>query len=157
MNQIIQKYYMCPIQFDLTMDDFEIKLVESWVEKDIVDLYKSAGWWKDSYDSSGISHLISGSFAFAVVVSKKNSKAIGMGRIISDGVSDAYIQDLVILKEHRGKGIGKKLVEFLLDFCKSKNLLWIGLISEPGQEEFYEKSGFFKMKNYVPMKYEKGE
>lgn len=135
----------------------EIKFVDSWPEDEIVELYKAGGWWKDSYDLSGIKPLIAGSFAFAVVIDKNSGKAIGMGRIISDGVSDAYIQDLVVLPEYRGYGIGKKLVDTLLQHCLSKRLLWIGLIAEPNQDEFYSNLGFKQMKKYVPMRYEKGE
>jgi GNAT superfamily N-acetyltransferase len=80
-----------------------------------------------------------------------------MGRLISDGRSDAYIQDLVVLKEYRGSGIGKKLVKKLLDYCLSKGILWVGLIAEPDQDGFYFNLGFKPMKNYVPMKYQKGE
>jgi ribosomal protein S18 acetylase RimI-like enzyme len=137
--------------------NIEIKLVNSWPENEIVKLYKSAGWWKENYDSSQIQSLIKGSYAFAIIVDKKTGKAIGMGRIISDGISDAYIQDLVILKEYRDLGIGKQLVKFLIDFCKSKGLIWIGLIAEPNQDEFYKQLGFKPMDKYVPMKYEKDE
>lgn len=135
----------------------EIKFVDNWSEEEIVKLYKAGGWWRDSYDSSGIKSLIEGSFAFAVVVDKDSGKAIGMGRIISDGVSDAYIQDLVILPEYRGYGIGKKLVDALLKHCLSKGLLWIGLIAEPDQDAFYSTLGFKHMKNYIPMKYQMEE
>ena len=135
----------------------EIKFVDNWAKDEIVELYKAGGWWKDSYDPSGIKSLMEGSFAFAVVVDKNSNKAIGMGRIISDGVSDAYIQDLVVLPEYRDQGIGKKLVNALLEHCLSKGFLWVGLISEPGQEEFYSSLGFKIMKNYVPMKYQTEE
>jgi len=134
--------------------DVEIKIVDSWPEDEIVKLYKEGGWWKESYDKSGIKHLISGSLAFAVVVDSSSGKAIGMGRILSDGVSDAYIQDLVILDEYRGQGLGKKLVKKLIKYCKSKEINWIALIAEPNQDGFYKELGFKKMKNYVPMKYD---
>ena len=130
--------------------------MDNWPEDEIVELYKAGGWWKESYNASGIKPLIKGSFAFAVVVDKNSGKAIGMGRIISDGVSDAYIQDLVILQKYRGQGIGKKLVDVLLKHCLSHGLTWIGLIAEPGQDEFYLPLGFKAMKNYVPMKFEEG-
>ena len=136
-------------------EDIEIKIVDSWPEEDIVGLYKSAGWWKPYYNIKGIPSLIEGSFAFVVVIDKKTGHAIGMGRVISDGVSDAYIQDLVILKKYRGKGLGKKLLQFLLDFCRSKKLLWVGLIAEPEQDGFYTNLGFKTMKRYIPMKFEK--
>ena len=136
--------------------NIDIKLVDSWVEKEIIALYKSAGWWKDSYDPSGIKKLIEGSFVFAVVVDSASGKAIGMGRILSDGVSDAYLQDLVILPKYRGKGIGRKLVEVLLDYCLSRRILWIGLISEPGQDGFYSSLGFKPMDKHISMIYQKG-
>jgi len=131
----------------------EIKFVDKWDAEVIVNLYKSANWWKDSFNSSNVSSLIKGSYRFAVVINKDEKKAIGMGRLLSDGVSDAYIQDLVILNDYRGLGLGKKLVKFLLDYCKSKDINWIGLISEPGQSKFYYNLGFAKMEKYTPMKY----
>ena len=134
-------------------ENIEIKIVNSWKEKDIVELYKAGGWWKDKYDPLGLKHLINGSFAFAVAIDKNSKKAIGMGRLISDGVSDAYIQDLIVLPEYRDKGIGRQLVKTLLDHCLSKGIHWIGLIAEPDQDGFYENLGFKVMKRYVPMKY----
>ncbi len=137
--------------------NIEIRFVDSWPEDEIIELYKAGGWWKTSYSSSGIKPLIKGSFAFAVVIDKKYQKAIGMGRIISDGVSDAYVQDLVIIPEYRRQGIGKQLVKSLLEKCSSAGLLWIGLIAEPDQDDFYSPLGFKPMLKYIPMKYEKEE
>jgi ribosomal protein S18 acetylase RimI-like enzyme len=77
-----------------------------------------------------------------------------MGRILSDGVSDAYIQDLVVLPEYRKKGVGKQLVKKLVEYCHSKNIRWITLIAEPNQDDFYSKLGFKTMEKYIPMKYE---
>jgi len=131
----------------------EVKIVSSWPEKEIVELYKVGGWWKKSYDSSGIKYLIKGSLAFVVAVDNKTKKAIGMGRIISDGVSDAYFQDILVLPEYRNRGIGVKIVKTLLNFCSSKGISWIGLIAEPNQDRFYSTLGFKKMEKYVPMKY----
>jgi len=139
----------------MSKQNVEIKFVKNWPEREIIELYKAGGWWKNHYDPSGIKQLIQGSFAFAVVIDIEKGKAIGMGRVISDGISDAYIQDLVILPEYRNQGIGKKLVETLLNHCISNGLLWIGLISEPGKDDFYRSLGFENMKNYVPMRYEK--
>lgn len=138
----------------MTNQDTDIKFVDNWSNEDIVALYKSAGWWKESYDPSAIKQLIKGSFAFVVAVDSRSGKAVGMGRIIADGASDAYIQDLVVLPEYRGQGIGKQLVNALLDRCLSKGMTWIGLISEPGQDGFYSSIGFKTMNNHIPMIYQ---
>ena len=139
------------------VEKIQIKIIDSWADNEIVNLYKAAGWWKDNYDPSKLKYLIRGSFAFAIAVDKNSNKAIGMGRVISDGVSDGYIQDLVVLPEYRDSGIGRRLVETLLDYCLSKKLTWIGLIAEPGQYGFYSNLGFKTLKNYTPMKYEKDD
>ena len=129
----------------------EIKIVDTWPKNDIVELYKIGGWWKDYYDDSSIKDLIKGSFAFAVAIDTISKKTIGMGRLISDGISDAYIQDLIVIPSFRKKGIGKKIAQKLIDYCKKKNISWLGLISEPEQDEFYKKLGFKIMERYTPM------
>jgi aralkylamine N-acetyltransferase len=134
------------------MDIIRVSLVKSWDKDEIVCLYKSGGWWKDSYDPANIPHLIKGSFAFAVAADT-SGHAIGMGRAISDGVSDAYIQDLVILPAYRGRGIGTKIASLLLEHCKTRGISWVGLIAEPDSEEFYIPLGFERMHDHIPMIY----
>lgn len=130
---------------------FRIQLVRSWPEDEIVYLYKAGGWWKDSYDKTGISFLIAGSFAFAIAVDTHTGKTIGMGRVLSDGVSDAYIQDLIVLPKYRRKTIGKTIIHTLIDYVTSKGITWIGLIAEPGSAQFYKTIGFKPMERYIPM------
>ena len=132
----------------------EIWLVDAWDINQIVALYRAGGWWKDQFDPAGIPALISGSFLFAVAVDGKTKIAVGMGRVISDGVSDGYIQDLVVLPEYRRSGIGKRIVTTLLDECRKRGLGWIGLVSQPGCEEFYSELGFKKMEGYSPLLFE---
>ena len=131
----------------------EIRLVKSWPEDEIVLLYKAARWWKDTYNKSEIPQLIIGSFAFAIAIDQKTGKSIGMGRVLSDGTSDAYIQDVVVLQQYRGQNLGKKIVKTLIDFCISKGIQWIGLIAEPGSSKFYTTLDFKSMKDYIPMLY----
>jgi ribosomal protein S18 acetylase RimI-like enzyme len=133
--------------------EIEIRLVNSWPVEDIVALYKAGGWWKDSYDKAGIPLLIKGSFAFAVAIDHISGKAIGMGRLLSDGVSDAYIQDVIVLHEYRNRKIGKQLIRTLINHCMSKKILWIGLIAKPGTDSFYLSLGFKPMEYYSPMLY----
>ena len=87
----------------MTTEDIRIALVRSWDAEEIIALYRAGGWWKDEYDPAEIPRLISGSFAFVVAAEKRSGRAVGMGRVLSDGVSDAYIQDLVVLP---GTGAG---------------------------------------------------
>jgi ribosomal protein S18 acetylase RimI-like enzyme len=134
--------------------EIEIRIVDKWPQNEIMQLYKAGGWWKDTYDASSIKKLIKSSFAFAVAINNNSKKAIGMGRLISDGISDAYIQDLVVKPAFRKKGIGKQIALTLINYCKKRNISWLGLISEPNQEGFYTKLGFKIMEKHTPMLYD---
>jgi ribosomal protein S18 acetylase RimI-like enzyme len=131
-----------------------VQLIHSWDEDEIADLYRAGGWWKEEYRVEELRHLIRGSFLFAVATDEKTGRAIGMGRVLSDGVSDGYIQDLVVLPEYRKSGIGSLIVSTLVKKCHEKGLTWIALIAEPDSDSFYIPLGFQKMENYVPMIYQ---
>ena len=136
----------------MCQNDIKIRLVDTWPVDELVLLYKAAGWWKEHYKPDGISQLIEGSFAFAVAIDGKTGKAVGMGRAISDGVSDAYIQDVVVFEEMRGQNIGGRIIKTLADHCLKNKLAWIGLIAEQDSSPFYEKLGFSKFQG-EPMIY----
>jgi ribosomal protein S18 acetylase RimI-like enzyme len=132
-------------------DDTAIQLVLSWDVVEIANLYRAGGWWKEEYDQRELPRLIRGSFLFAVAVDRKTGHAVGMGRVISDGVSDGYIQDLVVLPEYRKTGIGTQIVSTLVKKCVERGISWIGLIAEPDTEKFYLPFGFHPMKGHTPL------
>ena len=70
--------------------------------------------------------------------------AIGMARVIGDGVINAYIQDVVIAPDYRSQGVGKAVILALLsDMNQSMpSDCTIGLLSAKGQESFYSSFHF---------------
>jgi len=102
------------------------------------------------WDIAHIPRLISGSF-LVIVATDQNGNAIGMGRLISDGASDCYIQDIVVFSDYRHRGIGRRIVSALKKYAILTGHTWIGLISLPGREEFYKHIGFSIMEKYTPM------
>jgi len=134
-------------------DDVAIRLVQTWDEVDIVNLYRAGGWWKEEYNQRELPRLIRGSFLFVVAVDVKTGHAVGMGRVISDGVSDGYIQDLVVLPEYRKTGIGARIISTLVKKCVERGISWIGIIAEPDTEKFYLPFGFHPMEGHVPLKF----
>lgn len=132
-------------------DDIAVTVVRMWDEEEIVALYKSGGWWKEEYKTEGIHNLIQGSFAFAVATDTRTGQAVGMGRVIADGVSDGYIQDLVVLPGYRKSGVGTQILSVLVNSCLQSGITWIGVIAEPGTEKFYRPLGFRPMERHVPL------
>lgn len=74
-----------------------------------------------------------------------NDQQIGFARIISDFSTIAYLGDIYILEEYRGKGLSKKLMSCIMQHPNLQGLRrWILLTSTA--EWLYEKFGFSKLK-----------
>ena len=73
----------------------------------------------------------------------EDSQLIGFGRAISDGEYQGAIYDIVVLPEVQGKGIGKIIMQTILDRLPDCNLI---LYANPGMEGFYKGLGFGLMK-----------
>jgi len=132
----------------------QVHEVGAWDTGEIVALYRAGGWWDEERDSpEEIPALILGSLAFIVATDTSTGKAVGMGRVISDGVSDGYIQDLVVLPEYRGQGVGSAIVQALVASCRRQGIRWLALIAEPGSDRFYGDLGFAMDEGDVPMRY----
>jgi len=122
---------------------------------EIKEIYKQANWITDYSELPDhiLKQIIDNSFCFAVAETSTPKKIIAIGRSISDGVSDAYLQDVSVLIEYRNLGIGKKIIKTLIQYLQENNITWIALIAEPNYSTFYEPLGFKKMINYTPMKF----
>ena len=96
-----------------------------------------------------IPRLIAGSHCF--VIATDGERIVGMGRAISDSVSDAYIQDLTVRQDCRNRGIGNMILTVLLERLHDDGIAWIGLIAEPGSKNLYLRAGFSDMSEAIPM------
>jgi ribosomal protein S18 acetylase RimI-like enzyme len=119
--------------------------------REIIDLYRQAGWWtaETGNDLAAVAALIRGSHCFRVAM--HNGRIIAMGRAISDGTSDAYIQDVTVQADFRGLGIATRIVNDLVARLGQAGIGWIGLIAEGESVAFYKRLGFAPMQCATPM------
>jgi len=77
-----------------------------------------------------------------------NDALVGMGRLVGDGIMYWYIQDVSVLPEYQGKGIGKKIIDKIIEHIDKNSIpetrVTVGLIAAKDKELFYEKLGFIK-------------
>jgi aralkylamine N-acetyltransferase len=138
------------------MDDPDLPVKVHFLEtanvKELKSLYMDAGWWDEACERHPefLSRVVPNSALFAGAF--WDQKMIGMGRALSDLVSDAYIQDVTVLRAFRGKGIGKTIITRLIAGLKDRGVDWIGLIGEPDTRLFYENLGFKEMPGHIPFR-----
>mgnify|MGYP005748167397 CR=1 FL=1 len=79
------------------------------------------------------------------VVANSDGQAVGMGRLIGDGMY-YMIVDIVVLPTYQKMGIGSTILNMIVDYVNRETPVGgrssIQLIAEKGKEKFYEKRGF---------------
>lgn len=112
---------------------------------------RSVAGWKLVDDKSIIKGLDSSTYS---ILAKVGNKTVGMGRIVGDGGIFSLIVDIIVAPEYQGQGIGKAIVQNIMDWIKANcavgSTVW--LFAASGREGFYEKFGFQKrpMDGYGP-------
>jgi len=126
-------------------------------ENELTALYRTAGWIGDADTPDRIRRLIHGSFLFCGAFDGAG-RLVGSMRALSDGVSDAYLLDLVVDPAFRRRGIAREILHRLSDHLRSLGVDWIVLAGAPGTEPFYRTTGFRVMEGFLPYRLpEKGE
>jgi ribosomal protein S18 acetylase RimI-like enzyme len=87
--------------------------------------------------------IVFGNSRFHLFASE-NGRLVGVGRALADGIDCAYICDIAVLPEFQGTGLGKQIVDKLLQLSRGHRK--ITLYAVPGKEPFYNKFGFQRMK-----------
>ncbi len=78
------------------------------------------------------------------VVVYHNQTPVGIGRIIGDGGCFFEITDMAVLPEHQGQGIGRMIMQALVDWLQSNapKTAYVSLMADHGTPEFYQRFGF---------------
>lgn len=134
---IIQRTESSRGDFSISSDPERLNLV--WVHQYLAN---------DAYWASGITFpvfqkSIENSLCFGMYL---NSEQVGFGRVITDFATFAYLADVFIAENQRGKGLGKWLVEHILGHPDLQGLRrWMLLTSDA--HGIYEQFGFRLVKH----------
>lgn len=106
----------------------------------VLDLYNEANWTAYTKDPDNLMRAINNSLY--VLTAWEGDKLIGLIRLIGDGLTIIYIQDILVLKTYKRNKIGTTLVKKALD--NYKNVRQTVLLTDDSSETrgFYENLGF---------------
>jgi len=71
---------------------------------------------------------------------------IGFARFVTDYATFAYLADVYVLKEHRGKGLSKMLMKYIMDLEWTKGLRRM-LLATLDAHSLYQQFGFQSPRN----------
>lgn len=104
-------------------------------------LRKSVGW--NNWSKEQAEKALENSYYSIVIF--YNDNAIGMGRVVGDGIYFTIV-DVVVRSEYQGRKIGTTIMNSILEYIE-KNMcegsrVSVQLLAEVGKEQFYIKQGF---------------
>jgi ribosomal protein S18 acetylase RimI-like enzyme len=77
-----------------------------------------------------------------VITAWQDRQLIGMARVVSDGVYYGTIWDVIVSPTCRGRGIGREIMQRIINHPKVKRFEFLALFASAGKEGFYERLGF---------------
>ncbi len=95
-------------------------------------------YWAEGRSRAEVERLVRG--ATRVVGLYRDSAQVGFCRAVSDGVSFAYLADVYVLSEHRGRGLGVALVREMVEGSAFPHVRW--LLHTGDAHGVYAKIGF---------------
>ncbi len=86
----------------------EISKDKARLQLDIIHNFLTHSYWAKGRSLEAVKVSIEHSICFGMYL---NGDQVGFARVATDCIVFAYIMDVFVLPEHRGKGYGKRLIE----------------------------------------------
>ncbi len=86
---------------------------------DVIHKFLAQSYWSAGIPKELLARAIANSLSFGVYEGKQQ---VGFARVISDYATFAYIADVFVLEEHRGKGYSKRLMEMIMSHPRLQGL-----------------------------------
>lgn len=104
-------------------------------------LHRAVGW-EALPDDDAVARGLAASL-FGVVVTRCG-EPIACARLVGDGAIYCYLQDLIVVPEHQGRGLGDLLMEEVWRHlpAHASRGTFVGLMTARGKAGFYERWGF---------------
>jgi GNAT superfamily N-acetyltransferase len=120
-------------------EDYSISTDKAKLNIDLVHIYLSNdSYWAQQIPLAIVKRSIENSLCFGVYY---QNLQVGFARVISDFATFAYLGDVFILPQHRGKGLAKWLMQVITDFSHLQGLRRF-LLTTKDAHGLYTQFGF---------------
>ena len=113
---------------------------------DVLHLYQAVGWTNYTHQPQMLEKALSHSLA--IYLALDGNAVVGLVRLVGDGFSSIFVQDLIVLPTYQHQGIGSALMkEALADY---KDAYQVQLVTEQTEKTlgFYRSLGFETLSTY---------
>ena len=126
-----------------TKNGFTISTDKAKLDVDLIHSFLNGTYWAEGIPKETIRRSIEGSLCFGVF---ENAKQIGFARMITDKATFAYLADVFIIEEYRGRGLSKWLMDVIMSHPDLQGLRRMILVTKD-VHGLYKKFGFVPLIN----------
>ena len=119
--------------------NMEIKEYQTYNEQEITDLYQSVGWTNYTSCPEMLEEAYKNSLCILGAFEKE--KLVGVVRVVGDGISIVFVQDILVLPEYQRQGVGSALMRAILK--KYASVYQVELLTDSTEKSkaFYSSVG----------------
>lgn len=121
-----------------TCGEFSISTDRARIDLDAVHGYLRGSYWAAGMPRDVLLRAIANSLTFGVY---QASRQVGFARVITDCATYAYLSDVFIVEDHRGRGLSKWMMECILAHPDLQGLRRFALFTRDASG-LYERYGF---------------
>lgn len=108
------------------------------IDTRVVHGFLTESYWAPGITVETVERSMDGSMCFGLLL---DGATVGFARVVTDGATFAYLADVFVLPEHRGAGLGKRLVEGVLADPRLTGLRrWV--LRTADAHDLYRRFGF---------------
>ena len=119
--------------------NMEIKEYQTYNEQEIIDLYQSVGWTNYTSCLEMLEEAYKNSLCILGAFEKE--KLVGVVRVVGDGISIVFVQDILVLPKYQRQGVGSALMRAVLE--KYASVYQVELLTDSTEKSkaFYSSVG----------------
>jgi ribosomal protein S18 acetylase RimI-like enzyme len=129
--------------YERHQDGFTVSTDPGRLDLDAVHAALAATYWSEGIPRDTVEKGLRGSLCFGLY---EGERQVGLARLITDAATFAYLCDVYVLPELRGRGLGKFLMTCVMEHPDLQGLRRFNLVTRDAQE-LYRRFGFTEIKN----------
>ncbi|MEO5815614.1 MAG: GNAT family N-acetyltransferase [Gemmatimonadaceae bacterium] len=118
--------------------EFSITWDSDAVDLDAVHAFLTRAYWSEGIPAALVARAIAGSIPFSLF---HGSTQIGFARVITDRATYGYLADVYVLEAYRGQGLGRWLVDVIMQHPDLQSLRRFALVTRDAHD-LYRQVGF---------------
>ena len=124
----------------------DIKEYKNYKDDEILSLYTAVGW--TAYTENPAALKAGYENSLLILAAYEGNELQGIIRVVGDGQTIVFIQDILVFPDKQRKGIGTALIKAILERYKNVRQIELATDNTPKTVEFYKSMGFHEMSEY---------